>query len=505
MPLGSPVPLGLSLLPESVLHDHNRLCICISDLHCTDGTVGNQSGEEPDWVQFFQQIEQACEVENGWMNELVIVLNGDIVDLIRSSAWTEAGVFPWHRNDVRFPLIVTNIMSKIVEQHANPFGLAGRHGFFVLLKQACSRLQELGIKVRLIPIVGNHDKELQCVPAARLLFYRDCLGLSATELDGDYRSWVADMYGGDRPAAETPWLPFYFGDRGFRLLATHGQWRDASNSRPRKGWRLAHGWRPAAWKGLGYSPFIEPCFGDTVAAGLLSGFIYNSGLSLGQGVDDRRLRRLLDEMDLYRPASAGLVRILQEARKLARRGGQDVKVRLICDTFRQSLKAWLRHPCTWASAPLHIHYFLPVLWLLARLRWEWVTLWIMQLMAKVQEPESSISIGNLMTLPTFHREYREYGFAIHSEGHTHVALEAELQFEEPASLENYSYINTGAWRDRILKKNNYGYRRRGIGRALFVFDLAEPPPKEPHPPLFGRQLRFYVRDVQSWGDHLDRL
>lgn len=498
-------PRGIALLPLPVPDDHNRLCVVVSDLHCTDGTVGNQSGEEPDWVQFFQQVEQACQVENGWMNELYIVLNGDIVDLIRSAAWTQAGVFPWNRDDARFTTIVGDIMAGIVQQHANPNGLGGRHGFFVLLKRAVAALQTRGIRVHLIPIVGNHDKELLVAPAARALFYRECLGLSDADLAGDYRSWIEDMYGAATPPGETPWLPFYFADRGFRLFATHGQWRDGSNARPCGGWTVAHGWTPAAWRAIGYAPFVQPCFGDTVAAGLLSGFIWRVGSQLGNEPTAVRLRRILDEMDLYRPATAGLVRILQEARKLSRRGGHEEKVALICNTFRDSLTGWLRHATTWQSAPLRIRCFLPLLWLLARLHWEWVTLWIMQLMAKVQEPEASIDEATLLTLPAFQRAYRECGFAIHSEGHTHVALEADLQFEDPALQTNYTYINTGAWRDRIVKKDNYGYRRRGIGRGLFVFDLVEAPPKDGQAQLCGRQLRFYVRDVCSWGDHLDRL
>lgn len=505
MSRASVIPPGLSLLPETEAASGNRLCVVVSDLHCTDGTVGNQSGEEPDWEQFFEQVEQACHTDQGQVHELFLVLNGDIVDLIRSAVWTEADIYPWQREHARFAELVLHIMHGIVRQHATEHGLAGRHGFFVLLQRLRARLLTRGTRVRLIPVVGNHDKELLRVDAARRLFYRECLGLEDSELEGSYRQWIADMYGCDAPPGESPWLPFYFADRGLRLFVTHGQWRDASNCRPGRGWRVHQGWQPQRWRAVHYAPFIDPCFGDTVAAGLLSGFIYHCGRQLGPGPEYQRLRRMLDEMDLYRPATAGLVRILQEARKLARRGGNEVHVQTICNTFRSSLKRWLQQPMTWKSAPLRIHCFLPLLWLLARLRWEWVTLWIMQLMARVQEPEASIDARTLISLPAFQRAYREYGFAIHSEGHTHIALEAELQFDAPAFPVNYCYINTGAWRDRIIKKDNYGYRRRGIGRGLFVFDLAEQATRPGHTPIAGRQLRYYVRDVISWGDHLDRL
>ena len=61
----------------------------------------------------------------------------------------------------------------------------------------------------------------------------------------------------------------------FRFFTTHGQWRDANNCRQIKaqngkpGWKAANGWRLKTWQQLKFSPFIEPCFGDTVAAGVL--------------------------------------------------------------------------------------------------------------------------------------------------------------------------------------------------------------------------------------------
>lgn len=490
---------GIALLHDSPAHDSDRLCVVVSDLHCTDGTVGNQSGEEPDWAEFFDQLERACQTQDGWLDTLYLVLNGDIVDLIRSAVWSRAGIYPWQRSDARFAPLLLEVLHGIIAQHASPSGLSGRHGFFVLLQQFRARLLRHGVKVWLIPIVGNHDKELLVVPEARALFYRACLGLDEAELTGTYQQWIDAMYGVATPPGETPWLPFYFADRGLRLFVTHGQWRDASNARSMRGWRVHQGWRPLAWQKLRYAPFTEPCFGDTVAAGLLSGFIWRCREQLRHAPSEARLRRILDEMDLYRPATAGLVRILEEGRRLARLGGHKNTVRTVCDTFRLSLQQWLSHGATWAAAPLRIHCFLPVLWLLARLRWEWVTLWIMRLMARVQEPEARIDLPTLLTLPAFRRDYRAFGFAIHSEGHTHVALEAELQFDEPDFPANWTYINTGAWRDRIIRKDNTGYRRRGIGRSLFVFDSA--------PAVHGqrREVRFFVRDVMSWGDHLDRL
>ena len=41
------LPEGLVLWPAG-LPDRNRLCVLISDIHCTDCTVGNQTASETD-------------------------------------------------------------------------------------------------------------------------------------------------------------------------------------------------------------------------------------------------------------------------------------------------------------------------------------------------------------------------------------------------------------------------------------------------------------------------
>ena len=63
---------------------------------------------------------------------------------------------------------------------------------------------------------------------------------------------------------------------------------------------------------------------------------------------------------------------------------------------------------------------------------------------------------------------------------------------------NYTYINSGAWRDQIVIKRNGGYRRRGIGRGLFVFDTWVHEEQR-------RDYRYYVRDLLSWNDPYDRM
>jgi hypothetical protein len=507
----SALPPGLVLWPESA-QSRNRLCVLISDIHCTDCSVGNQTAEEIDWQLFFDQLRVSCRhpvnqdadiTTDEPLDELLLVLNGDIVDLIRSSRWAEAGVYPWHRNDPHFAEIAVAIMRDIVQIHAGPQATAGGKpysGFFYWLRQTVAMLREQGVDVTVIPILGNHDKELQVVPAARRIFYEECLGLSAPQIPDRYRTWVAQQLG-TSPEEDYPCLPIYFADRGLRVLATHGQWRDPDNVRATENWNPAQGWQPECWRNEHYRAFSEPCFGDTVAAGLLSHFIWCTGKSLlKMSPGAQRIARLLDEMDLYRPTVSAVARLLAEARRLARRDRMEKDLRddiLTC--FRDSLGAWLGHSATWRSAPGRMKLRLHVVSCLRHLRWAWVDLLLMRMMAKAREPEASIATGDLLRLPAFTEAYRKLGLRLHVEGHTHIALDVDLRFRAPRERRNYTYVNLGAWRDLIVEKRNSGYRRRGIGRALYIFDLALLSQTVP-----DSAFRYYARDLTSWSDRRDR-
>lgn len=504
------LPPGLVMWPAGA-SPKNRLCVLISDIHCTDCTVGNQTASETDWQLFFEQMEFAvcnpgdkAETPDAQrIDELLLVLNGDIVDLIRSSKWAEANVYPWHRDHPRFSEIVLAIMRDIVTIHARqrPENSAQPYsGFFHWMRLCIDRLRGKGIVVDIIPIVGNHDKELQVVPAARQLLYEECLGLVPRDIPQHYRTWVAEQLG--TPIEETyPCLPFYLADGGLRLFATHGQWRDAYNARATLRWNPSHGWRPQQWRLEQYRSFSAPCFGDTIAAGMLSRFIWSMTQSIDKSMPGaRRICNLLDEMDLYRPSVAAVVRLLSESRLLARRAPEARGLHeQVLRCFRESLVAWMAHEETWDSAGLPTRIALHLLSALSRLKWYWLDISLMRLMAKAQEPECEIKDATLLGLPAFRADYRALGLRLHVEGHTHAALEADLQFPRPRmGRNNYTYINLGAWRDSILPKRNRGYRRRGIGRALFVFDLARLRETEPED-----GYRFYVRDMTSWGDRMD--
>ena len=500
------LPPGLVLWPgaEGILQ---RIGVLISDIHCTDCTVGNQTADETDWKSFFSELELklAASVTNA--SEVVLILNGDVVDLLRSGKWAAAQVYPWQRNDPGFRKIILEIMHDIVERHASdPAKTSGSSGFFHYLQKMVERLKQKTPYVTVIPIVGNHDKELQVVSQAREIYYRQCLGLSTDGLSAGYRQWVARQMGSD-PADPWPLLPFYFAAPSLRLFATHGQWRDNTNSRATSRWKFRYGWQPHIWRQEQYRAFSDPCFGDTIASGLLSGFIWNTTQAIKRDVipfafkrsgNDgiEHIRNVLREMDLYRPASRAVVRLLEETRKLDNKDENTPRLyKAVVDQYRLSLQSWLAQPETFHTAPpLFRFLLLPLISLFSLPHWAWLDTLLMSMMATASDRQGDTPYDKL---PAFRADYRPCGFHLHAEGHTHFAMETDLRYSTPQQPRNYTYVNLGAWRNRIVRKfKNRGYRRHSTGRALIV--------SSPDSGSAESDYRFTLRDITSWGDRLDR-
>ena len=137
------LPKGFYLLKESGFSDPddqnrpNRLCICFSDLHFTDGTVGNQSADDVIWEEVFDNIVDLCGHFD--IDELTIILVGDVVDMIRTKRWAEHGVYPWQRQDPQFKKILHEILQGII---TNPHQAsnAWRENRFFPFAQGVSRL-----------------------------------------------------------------------------------------------------------------------------------------------------------------------------------------------------------------------------------------------------------------------------------------------------------------------------------------------------------------------------
>ncbi len=511
----------------------SRLCVCFSDIHCTDRTVGQQSSDDVVWLEVFTRIRRLCH-EHG-IEQLYLVLDGDIADMIRTAVWTDPGasgrrpssesqsVYPWQREHPEFKTRLRWIMEGIIRHHASPpEGREKQGGFFHHLVETRKSLENEGTSVRVLPLLGNHDKEILADTDTLRLFYERCLGMKPERIDPDYRDWVGRQYGRDfSDPASLPWLPFYWADRGFRIFATHGQWRDPDNHRAiskqgnRPGWNNRDGWQPETWREMDYRPFTAPCFGDTVAAGVLSGFIWKTKqrldtlqttsppLTLQKEID--RIRKILDELDLYRPSYAAIARILKEVKRL-RRSGDDSEAKAIIDILEtglyEAISGWLSWPFTYASVSVGRGIFLRLARFIIttrrlagpmKLRGIYLLVRLLHLMRQWFQHDEGPSRRQITKFPAFLPNYRDQGFRLHIEGHTHIPLQMDLDLDE---AKNRTYINLGTWRHRILKKKIGSYRRRGVGRMLCILDL---------PDSQGRRFAYWVQDFIRWGSQLDQL
>jgi len=493
----------------------NRLCVCVSDIHLTDGTVGFQNLSDATWNAFYETIKQRCIRYH--INELVFVLDGDIVDMIRSSKWAahEPPIYPWERDrKEEFSAVVYDIIRDIVEnQHAK---------FFEWLRELENKLRQdnqlRDIKTKTVLMIGNHDKELFCVPEALNYFYETALGRDVKTIPEEERKLLGRMYGDESmfmDISQAPYLPFYYGDTGFRFFTTHGQWRDEANSRSIKakdgkpGWKVTKGWQIETWQQLKFSPFFEPCFGDSVAAGVLSTFIYKTKQRLDEtNAHDPYLDSILDELDLYRPTYGAVNRILQEADKMREQNKEQRVINIIENTLYTCIIDWLSWDFTYQSSPpirraglklaKRILEFLKSVGHRLEIRSIAALMHILAFFDSMKQPSVKLSIMKMF--PSFLAEYRHYNFQIYGEGHTHQPLQEELDIGMDRST---TYINFGTWRDQIIPRKKHGYRRRGVLRALFILDIDNYNEKTKY--VMPRTFDYFVEDIVHWSDAKDAM
>ncbi|MDO9103749.1 MAG: metallophosphoesterase [Methylovulum sp.] len=504
--------LKLELITKPRADRPNRLCVVVSDLHFTDGTVGFQNLNDYTWDAFYSTILQRCLTYR--INELVLVLDGDIVDMIRSSKWAQKGIYPWQRERKQcFSAVVNAILKDIIEvKHAS---------FFKWLRELEINLiadtRQTLAKVKIVITVGNHDKEMLCDNEALTYFYEQGLGIKLIDIDDDRRKMMGNMYGDENLFTDkktAPYLPFYYGDTGFRFFTTHGQWRDPDNSAaipPENGlpgWSAKDGWSIETWQQLKFAPFLKPCFGDTVAAGVLSTFIYQTKKRMAaQGYDDPEITSVLDELDLYRPSYAAIERILELAAKNRADPTRSGIVAIIEDTLYECLMAWLGWDFTLASSPaprktllIAAKWSLKLIKLLGHSLNMGAIAGMIKLLKFGNHHDTTPTFQEMASFPSFLPGYLHYGFQIHGEGHTHVPLQGEANIKD--EQHRSTYINFGTWRDQIILRAEEGYRRRGMLRALFILDLENlTATKDKYP----RSFDYFVTDVLTWSDLNDNM
>jgi hypothetical protein len=241
---------------------------------------------------------------------------------------------------------------------------------------------------------------------------------------------------------------------------------------------------------------------------VLSTFIFEAKKKLKDIEDvNPKILTVLDELDLYRPTHKALTRLLELTRSLHQQKTDSNVVRIIEDTLYQCVMQWLGWKITYQTSPLLRRIGMKTAkWLLRAMRLIGFRLEIktlhslMKLLSLADRwlgySKDEMSFKELKQLPAFLECYKEYGFQIHGEGHTHKPLEEELNIGRE---KNSTYINFGTWRDQIVGRKKQGYRRRGVLRAVYILDLKDTSDSA----LGKRSFDYSTHDIVHWSDKSD--
>lgn len=217
------------------------MLVVISDLHFIDSTAGKHNINSEWFKNVFENF--IPELARGKQaKELKVLLMGDIVDLIRTEKWLEAprSVRPWGeegRSDVnnagsdlsgsKTQELCLDILgdSEDLEEtgdHEKKTIFARNWKTFDLFKNRFAHrvreeMQDDDFKVEVIYLPGNHDRLCNLYPGVRNTL-RDALGLTINE------STVL----GD-PTGEDWWYLPYFKDEAYGVYARHGHEYDIYN------------------------------------------------------------------------------------------------------------------------------------------------------------------------------------------------------------------------------------------------------------------------------------
>ncbi len=145
------------------------MLVIISDLHLTDGTCG--ASISPGAFEIFADRLQDLAVAAGWrttgryqpIERLDLVLLGDVLDVIRSSRWSQTDVRPWSGQEPRLCETVTQIAGEILRHNEAALAvlrqLASPGGLCVpgAAQHRPDPHSQVPVAVHIHYMVGNHD------------------------------------------------------------------------------------------------------------------------------------------------------------------------------------------------------------------------------------------------------------------------------------------------------------------------------------------------------------
>jgi UDP-2,3-diacylglucosamine pyrophosphatase LpxH len=179
-------------------HEKKRrqtMLVFLSDVHMTDGS----SGETIKPTAFRIVAENICKMADTVkpLEEIRMVLLGDIFDIIRSAQWLAGAVRPW---DAAGPLqgqIVRRILDDIITNNQKSLG------YFDNLREYAAKM---GVPFDITYVIGNHDWLVNRYP--------DCRAAAAKALG---------IAAGGVP------FPSQLFEPGYKVFARHGDYYDEFN------------------------------------------------------------------------------------------------------------------------------------------------------------------------------------------------------------------------------------------------------------------------------------
>ncbi|RQW88117.1 MAG: hypothetical protein EHM79_06375 [Geobacter sp.] len=169
----------------------------LSDVHLTDGSSG-ETIKPTAFTIFADQLKKIVETASP-LQEVRIVLLGDIFDIIRSTQWLTTSVRPWDPESDAQKAVVENILTQILAKNADSLTVFGELRNYFNAKR---------IPFEVDYIIGNHDWIVNRYPSCRRLVAK-ALGI---------------------PSGTAPLFPCELFEPDYKVFARHGDIYDKFNN-----------------------------------------------------------------------------------------------------------------------------------------------------------------------------------------------------------------------------------------------------------------------------------
>jgi UDP-2,3-diacylglucosamine pyrophosphatase LpxH len=397
------------------------MLVFISDLHFVDGSAGQHNLPSRAFEYFFDDLKAIATKPSNHIQEIKLVLLGDIFDLLRTENWFgyPADERPWGTNEHALEVHALTLFDYITEHPENS-------RTFRLFRQGMADLQAqcgLAMEPRLFYLPGNHDRLVNRYQSLRKKVC-DCLGIPSVGHD------PMNLF------------PHTYADPAYGVFARHGHEFDKYNYEG-----------GSAYTELDYQ---RVPIGDPITTELVARLPYALGRRL-EGVtwltpdEKANITRNFQEIENVRPLSSVIEWLLYQVQqtRILKEIIEDT-VEEVVDYFDalDFVQKWYDRHDKWTEWRDEADKIQAFLFLLRHFKLDRTEkLWELVMQAK----DYFIKDDLLAAAP---QEFRQIDnntrYVVY--GHTHDPLISAVMSQpaSPAPLEKI-YLNTGTWRGRHFK------------------------------------------------------